>query len=512
MFRFLIAWLFRVRSLTMVGGGTLGALAAGQIEFWLRGSWSGGVATVAACVGASLAFVAVGMRGSPITYGSARFQSRRDLRSFRCNEGLIVGREDRVRGHLLRYDGPGHLLTIAPTRAGKGVGAIIPNLLTTDRPVIVIDPKGENFAVAGQARSRFGPVYALDPFGITGAHSVSFNPLTAVDPSGNRFLEDATAIAEAMVVDSVGGAGDDAHWTGEARALITGMVLHCVSAEPPERRNIGQVREYLTLGPDRAAALLAAMRSSNAAGGLVARAANRRLAQNEREAASVLSTAQRHTHFLDSPLIVESTARSDFTFQAVAEQNGTIFLVLPPDRLHTYARWLRLLVGRAIVELMQGADRRKPVLLMLDEAAALGRMKPIEQALGLAAGYGVQLWTIFQDLHQVRAVYGRTAETFLSNAGIVQAFNVNDIETAGWLARTLGVRTVRTPPVAGRAGASGWVGRSLLTPDEILSMPPDRMLVLPQKGRPILARKPRYYEDGEFAEMFEVEARRESGA
>ena len=420
----LVRWLLRPTSLAMLAGGGLCAVAAGQIEIWLRGIWSFDVTALAACAGAVLAGVAISRtRTSPVVYGSARFRRGRALRAYRNRDGLIIGR-DAPRGRLLRYGGPGHLLTIAPTRAGKGAGAIIPNLLTADWPAIVIDPKGENFRVAGRARSVFGPVYALDPFGITGAQSVAYNPLAAIDPAGDRFLEDATDIAEAIVADLAGDA-DGAHWNGEARALITGLILHCVSSEPSERRHLGCVREYLTLPPEGTKALLAAMQASSAAEGLVsARAANRRLQQNEREAASIVSTAQRHTHFLDSQLIAASLAWSDFTFREVAEQCGSVFLVLPPDRIHAYARWLRLLTGRAIVELMQEAGSRKPVLMMLDECAALGRMKPIEQALGLAAGYGVQLWSIFQDLHQLRAVYGRAAERFLSNAGIVQAFNV----------------------------------------------------------------------------------------
>ena len=169
--------------------------------------------------------------------------------------------------------------------------------------------------------------------------------------------------------------------------------------------------------------------------------------------ASITSTAQRHTHFLDSPLIAASLERSDFSFREVAEQYGSVFLVLSPDRIHTYIRLLRLLTGRAIVE------------LILDECTALGRMKPIEQALGLVAGYGVQLWTVFQHLHQLRAVYGRAAETFLSNSGIIWAFNVNDVESAGWISRTLGTRIVLTPRVDGHRGITGWTGRPLLMPE-----------------------------------------------
>ncbi len=153
---------------------------------------------------------------------------------------------------------------------------------------------------------------------------------------------------------------------------------------------------------------------------------------------------------------------------------------------------------------MQDDAPRKPVLLMLDECAALGRMKPVELALGVAAGYGVQLWTAFQDLHRLRAAYGRTAETFVSNAGIVQVFNVNDVETASWISKTLGVRTLPGARAAGQHGSTGWTGPPLLTLDEILSMDPARMQELPQDGRPILAWKPRFYADREFAGLFDA--------
>lgn len=102
-------------------------------------------------------------------HGSARFDSNEEVRrSLGGAAGLIVGRENRKGGQLLRYAGQAHLLTIAPTRSGKGVGAIIPNLLTTDRSVLCVDPKGENARITAAGRARFGPVYVLDPFEVSG--------------------------------------------------------------------------------------------------------------------------------------------------------------------------------------------------------------------------------------------------------------------------------------------------------------------------------------------------------
>ena len=297
----------------------------------------------------------------------------------------------------------------------------------------------------------------------------------------------------------------EAHWNEEAVALLSGLILLCASSEPPAWRNLARVRAYLTQPPETFHQLLEAMQASDAAGGLVARAANRRLGQNEREAASVLSTAQRHTHFLDSTSIAEATSRTDFRFADLAHNRGSVFLVLPPDRIPTHARWLRILVAQALGEILRLPEPpTKPVLFLLDECAALGRMPPLERAVGLMAGYGMQVWTIFQDLHQLRAIYGRAAGTFLSNAGIVQAFNVNDLETARWISSMLGADTEVYGGGAGRDGSR--VARPLLTPDEVLNLPAEGALLLPQEGRPVLARKVRYYADREFESALEQAA------
>jgi type IV secretion system protein VirD4 len=116
------------------------------------------------------------------THGSARFATAKEVAPLtRADSGLLIGRDSKT-GKLLRYEGPAHLLTMAPTRTGKGVGTIIPNLLTADRSVICIDPKGENARIAGRAREKFGPVHILAPFGVAGRPSAAFNPLDALDP------------------------------------------------------------------------------------------------------------------------------------------------------------------------------------------------------------------------------------------------------------------------------------------------------------------------------------------
>ncbi len=247
------------------------------------------------------------------THGTARFATNKEVAPLtRNSSGLLIGR-DRKNGKLLRYDGPAHLLTMAPTRTGKGVGTIIPNLLTADRSVICIDPKGENARIAGRARRKFGQVYVIDPFSATAEPMAAFNPLEGLDPDGLDVAEDASTLADALVFDEPGMAGE-AHWNEEAKALIGGMILHIVAHETASRRSLVTLRENLTLAPEAFTGLMKEMQDSTAAGGLVARAANRHLGKSDREAAGVLSAAQRHTHFLDSPRMARVLGRSDFRF------------------------------------------------------------------------------------------------------------------------------------------------------------------------------------------------------
>ena len=330
------------------------------------------------------------------TFGTARFAKTDELKPLTGPQGLLIGRTLGKRPALLRYDGPAHLLTIAPTRSGKGVGTIIPNLLSADRSVLVVDPKGENARIAARARGKFGKTFILDPFGIAGPSSAAFNPLAALEPDAPDLLDDAASLAEAIVYDPPAQVAD-AHWNEEARALFIGLTLFCVCHEHANARTLATIRNYLSLGPQKFAGLIDLMIESDKAAGLVSRAGHRFNGKSEKEAASVLSTLQRHTNFLDSPRIQNVTSRSDFAFGDLKRGIVSVFLVLPPDRMDAYARWLRLMVGQAIQDIArEPAKPAKPVLFLLDEFAAMGRLPAIERAFGLMAGYGMQLWPILQ--------------------------------------------------------------------------------------------------------------------
>lgn len=465
------------------------------------------------------------------SHGSARFADRKELAALEEPEGLLIGRNPDT-GRLLHYDGPAHLLTLAPTRAGKGVGTVIPNLLLVERSVLVIDPKGENARIAGEARRRFGDVFILDPFEVTGLPSSAYNPLDRLTPDSLDLGEDAASLAEALVMDAPGQSGD-AHWNDEAKALLSGLIMFCVCHEDANRRTLASVREYLTLPLDRLHALLELMQDSDAADGLIARSANRFLGKADREAASVLSGAQRHTHFLDSTRIARVMARSDFHFADLRHQITSVFLVLPSNRLDAYSRWLRLLVSQALQDIARDAEApsapskrvtpspalserpgqpsdhlESSALFLLDEFAVLGRLEAVERAMGLMAGYGLQLWPILQDMSQLKDLYGARAGTFIANAGVQQVFGVNDFETAKWLSQMMGKETTRYQTESQRDGVEvstshNVTGRDLMTPDEIMQLP-EHIQLLRIQGQPTaLAQKLRYYDEPEFAELFE---------
>jgi type IV secretion system protein VirD4 len=394
------------------------------------------------------------------------------------------------------------------------VSSLIPNLLTWQGSMVVVDPKGENTAITARHRHRMGQtVHVIDPWGITGMHASRFNPLLWLDPDSADVVEDAMLLADSLVVGSDD--PEDTFWAGEAKAFLAGLILHIITTEPRERRHLGTLREFLTFGETEFDWLIDDMRANHAAYGLVARAADRLMQKAKRERSGVISSAQAQTHILDSPRMVSAMCASDFDLAHLKRGAMTLYLVLPADRLATHGRWLRLMISLSLAALTrERMPPRRPVLFMLDEFAALGRLESIETAMGLLAGYGVQLWPVLQDLAQLEDLYPKRWRSFLANAGAIQAFGVNDEGTAEYLSALLGTRTAtvrqRTRPGSGahdehqgQHESYSAVSRPLLMPHEILQMPPDKQLVFLQGQPPIFADKVRYYADKEFEGMFD---------
>lgn len=467
---------------------------------------------VAAWAADFLGLLSLPKHESATAFGTAEWADKAELRRIGLTggQGLIVGRQGR---RLLRLATDRHLLTLAPTRSGKGVSSIIPNLLTYPGSVFVVDVKGENAAITARRRRAMGQaVHVLDPWGISGVKSCAFNPLDLIDLRSPDVAEDAALLADALVIERGGG---DSHWDDEARALLAGLILHVASIEPQATRTLAKVRELVALPPDQFGELLDDMSVNLSAHGLVARCAYRLRQKADRERSGVVSTAQAHTHFLDSPRMAQVMGGSDFNLADLKRKRVSVFVVLPAERISTFNRWLRLMVGEALTAMARTPGKpSRPVLFLLDEFAVLGRLASVETAMGLMAGYGAQLWPILQDLSQLKVLYGERWRTFVANAGLVQAFNVADPLTAEHLSSMLGrrtatVRSVSASSRAGRrdgAGSSSFssVGRPLLLPDEIMRLPADKQILFVQGRKPVLATKPLYFADAEFRGLFDA--------
>ena len=378
-------------------------------------------------------------------------------------------------GRSIGWGDDRHVVTVAGSRAGKSSSVLIPNLLRYPGSALVLDPKGELAKATAGAREAMGQkVFILDPFGETGTRSHRHNPFDELKQSkGDHVTADAALLADALIISN----DKDPHWTDSAKNLIRGLTLHLLHTG--EQATIREMRRLLNADPDELDATLKAMRRSDAYDGAVANVGaaflGKALAGGE-ELASILSTAQEQTTPLDD--VRTLTDASDFSLRDLKEGRVTIYLVLPGMRMGTHFRWLRVVIQQAMAAMeLSRAKPEFPVLFLLEEFPVLGYMRPIETAAGFVASFGVKLWTVLQDFSQLKTQYEKSWETFLGNAGVIQAFGNVDLTTTEYLSKRLGNLTVietQHVHVSGSAMAHGDLGQRehlrhvrLLEPDEI---------------------------------------------
>lgn len=449
-------------------------------------------------------------------FNSARAKPRATPKPSR--QGIRMGfAHDGVAEEPFYYREDGHLLTVAPSRAGKGTTAIIPNLLTYPGSMLVIDPKGENAMITSKARAEMGQeIFILDPWGIavTGDQTPArFNPLDWLVPGDVDITENAMLLADSLIKK---GDHKESFWDEEAKGLLQGVILYVATDEDEAgQRHLGRVRDLLLCDGEDLKTLF--QRMLNSAHHVVASTGARCLQKEEKLLANVLATAQAQTHFLDSTRIRESLSASDFAFADLKTKKMTVYLVLPGDRMETFSRWLRLMVQQAITVNARNITEKpkEPILFLLDEMAALGHMSVIEQAYGLMAGYGMQLWGIVQDLSQLKGIYGDRWQSFIGNARAIQYFGSRDEFTAEYFSKLCGVTTVWNlqsavaTAVSSSFGAGGGstsksqtetdtrsaVQRKLIYADELMRLPKDRQLVFIENMNPIQASRRVWFKD-----------------
>ncbi|MEH2561579.1 conjugal transfer protein TraG [Bradyrhizobium sp. AZCC 2289] len=446
------------------------------------------------------------------TYGSARWAVRREIDSAGLlrPDGAVLGRFERS---YLRHDGPEHVLCFAPTRSGKGVGLVIPTLLTWPGSCIVHDIKGENWALTSGFRSRYGRVLLFDP---TNRSSAAYNPLLEVR-RGEWEVRDVQNIAD-VLVDPEGALERRNHWEKTSHSLLVGAILHVLYAEAD--KTLAGVANFLSDPKRSIETTLRAMMTTAHLGDtgphpVIASAARELLNKSENERSGVLSTAMSFLGLYRDPVVAQVTRQCDWRIRDLVEDERptTLYLVVPPSDISRTKPLVRLIlnqIGRRLTEDLHAKRRRHRLLLMLDEFPALGRLDFFESALAFMAGYGLKSFLIAQSLNQIERAYGPN-NSILDNCHVRVSFATNDERTARRVSDALGMATeLRAMKNYAGHRLSPWLGhlmvsrqetaRPLLTPGEVMQLPPDDELVLISGCPPIRAQKARYYEDRQLRE------------
>jgi type IV secretion system protein VirD4 len=373
---------------------------------------------------------------------------------------------------VLEFNDDGHLLTVAPTRSGKGVSQIVPNLLLYAGSCLVIDIKGENYSITGDHRRSLFDDARVIKFAPFEADTDRYNPLDfiRVAPSGeptSLTFDDTRLIAEMLIP----GRANDSFWDLEARNLLTMLLYYVATKYPPKHysRQMQTVTELLF--PKRIASdqtpidqtiNLIKDEADISANALLEAFLTQFTEHEEKVRSSILSTCRGAMSIWLSERLQAATAKSDFHFSDLKRsmcrpenQNPaptSLYIIIPPEFLREYRAVLRMIVGLAAIEMTRPADwdsaenlaagwRAKPpcpVLFLLDEFPALGHMSPIEQGMAYLAGYGVQIWTFAQSLGQLRDIYKENWSTFVSNSGAASYFGITDPDLCEYLSKQLG--------------------------------------------------------------------------
>jgi type IV secretion system protein VirD4 len=444
------------------------------------------------------------------TYGSARWAEPREVREAGLlgHDGVLLGRWCEL---YLRHDGPEHVLCFAPTRSGKGVGLVVPTLLTWPGSAIVHDIKGENWTLTAGWRGRFGRVLLFDP---TNAASAAYNPLLEVR-RGEWEVRDVQNIAD-VLVDPEGALERRNHWEKTSHSLLVGAILHVLYSEAD--KTLAGVANFLSDPRRPIETTLRAMMTMPHLGErgvhpVVASSARELLNKSDNERSGVLSTAMSFLGLYRDPVVAAVTRRCDWRIRDLVEAGtpATLYLVVPPSDISRTKPLVRLIlnqIGRRLTEELEAKGRRHRLLLMLDEFPALGRLDFFESALAFMAGYGLKSFLIAQSLNQIEKAYGQN-NSILDNCHVRVSFATNDERTAKRVSDALGTATeMRAMKNYAGHRLSPWLGhlmvsrqetaRPLLTPGEVMQLPNDEELVLVSGCQPIRAKKARYYEDAEL--------------
>lgn len=471
-------------------------------------------------------------------HGSARWASESEIKKMGLDakSGVYVGGIE-VKGgtKYLRHNGPEHVIAIAPTRSGKGVGLVVPTLLAWEESVIILDIKGENWSLTSGWRKSYAKNHCLrfEPAALDG--SVKFNPLAEIRLGTDHEVADVQNIA-IMIVDPDGKGLND-HWAKTGYSLIVGTALHCLYVEK-KRSRVATILDIANCLADPSTTIDKTLELMLKTGHLptgthpvVAACAREMLNKSENELSGVVSTAMSFLSLYRDPIVAKNTSYSEFKIDDLmnAEKPVSLYLIVSPTDIGRMRPLLRLLINQIVRSLTKNISFKngKPVkgykhrlLLMLDEFPALGRLDIFQESLAYIAGYGLKAFLVTQDIAQLYNSYGKD-ESIVANCHIRVAFAPNKAETQDLLSKMLGTTTIYKKAISRSAKAGlfstphfteSWqeVQRPLMTPQECGSLPAAEknakgeitsagdMLIFVAGYQPIYGRQILYFNDPNF--------------
>jgi len=443
-------------------------------------------------LGGGIAILFLANRPSTL-HGDARFGTIRDARNARLlgKSGLILGK---LGGHVLRSNDPGHILIVGPTRSGKGISFVIPNGLSWQGSMVVLDIKMENHAAFAKARKATGNAIFVFAPGSVKTHR--YNPLDFVR-SGPEMATDCQNIAGFLTA-----VHNENEWSLAARKLVAALLGYVLTSPlHAQSRTIRTAVTVISTGNDIADVLkvLVATERQHLPQWVIDDF-NQFIAIPERTRGSVLFNVANAFAPWSSELIAEATSASDFDIRELRRSRMTIFIGTPLADLESYRPLIRILfqqIHDVLMRNLPGKEEPHQVLLMLDEFFALGRMTSLASKIAVSAGYGFRMAIILQNLSQLDELYGKaTRETLIAGCAAKLFVAINDNATAQYVSEALGNYTAdnRTKIVGTGITQSARVsvtkiGVPLMRPEALVKMRRENSVLLISNSYPMKIEK-----------------------
>jgi type IV secretion system protein VirD4 len=459
-------------------------------------------------------------RKAAALHGDARFARASDLSKHGLfkpsGNGILVGK---FRGRLVRLSGQQFAILAAPTRSGKGVGVVIPNLLDYAESMVVLDIKQENFDLTSGCRASQGhEVFLFNPFA-EDRRTHRWNPLSYVSSDPAFRVSDLMSIAAMLYPD---GADEQKFWVSQARNAFMAFTLFLFEAwddaakrgVPVSLRTRPTLGEVYRLSSGDGTELKAfyQLLSQQPFLSTNARSAFANLLSQAAETfASILGTFKEPLNAWINPVLDAATSADDFLLTDVRKKKMTIYIGIQPNKLAES----RLIVNLFFSQLINLNTRELPqnnpalkyqCLLLMDEFTSIGRVEIIASAVSYMAGYNVRLLPIIQSMAQLDATYGKdVSRTMITNHALQIVYAPREQQDANDYSDMLGYTTVRKQNIT-RGKSRGDVSRSqseerraLMLPQELKAMGADKEVFFYEGiPHPVMCHKIRYYQDKHF--------------